>query len=95
VKVNAVVRRGLNDHTVPALLERFRGTPVIVRLIEYMDVGTAMPGDLPRWCRRPSCSPRSAVAGRSRALPGSYRREVAERYRYGRRRRRDRASSPR
>jgi len=39
VKVNAVVQRGVNDQTIPALLERFRGTPVIVRLIEYMDVG--------------------------------------------------------
>jgi cyclic pyranopterin phosphate synthase len=39
VKVNAVIKRGVNDHTVLALLERFRGTPVIVRLIEYMDVG--------------------------------------------------------
>ncbi|NJD31569.1 MAG: GTP 3',8-cyclase MoaA [Gammaproteobacteria bacterium] len=40
VKVNAVVKRGVNDHTVLSLVERFRGTPVIVRLIEYMDVGT-------------------------------------------------------
>ena len=39
VKVNAVVKRGVNDHTVLPLLERFRGTPVIVRLIEFMDVG--------------------------------------------------------
>ncbi len=39
VKVNAVVQRGVNDHTVLPLLERFRGTGVVVRLIEYMDVG--------------------------------------------------------
>ena len=39
VKVNAVVQRGVNDHTVLDLLERFRGTGVIVRFIEYMDVG--------------------------------------------------------
>lgn len=39
VKINAVVQRGVNDHTVMALLEKFRGTPHIVRLIEYMDVG--------------------------------------------------------
>jgi GTP 3',8-cyclase len=39
VKVNTVVKRGVNDHTVLGLLERFRGTRVIVRLIEYMDVG--------------------------------------------------------
>jgi cyclic pyranopterin phosphate synthase len=40
VKVNAVVQRGINDHTVLPLLERFRGTGVTVRLIEFMDVGT-------------------------------------------------------
>jgi cyclic pyranopterin phosphate synthase len=39
VKVNAVVQRGINDHTVLSLLEHFRGTGVTVRLIEYMDVG--------------------------------------------------------
>ncbi len=39
VKVNAVVQRGVNDHTVLPLLEHFRGTGVTVRLIEYMDVG--------------------------------------------------------
>jgi GTP 3',8-cyclase len=39
VKVNAVVQRGRNDHTVLDLLGHFRGTGVTVRLIEYMDVG--------------------------------------------------------
>ena len=39
VKINAVVQRGVNDHTVLALLDHFRGTGVTVRLIEYMDVG--------------------------------------------------------
>jgi GTP 3',8-cyclase len=39
VKINTVVQRGINDHTVLGLLEHFRGTGHIVRLIEYMDVG--------------------------------------------------------
>ncbi len=39
IKVNAVVERGVNDHTVLDLVEHFRGSGVIVRLIEYMDVG--------------------------------------------------------
>ena len=39
IKINAVVPRGVNDHTVLDLVERFRGTGVIVRFIEYMDVG--------------------------------------------------------
>ena len=39
IKINVVVQRGVNDHTVLDLLEHFRGTPHIVRLIEFMDVG--------------------------------------------------------
>ena len=39
IKINTVVQRGVNDHTVLDLIERFRGTGVIVRLIEFMDVG--------------------------------------------------------
>ena len=39
VKINAVIERGVNDHTALGLLEHFRGSPVIVRFIEYMDVG--------------------------------------------------------
>jgi len=39
LKINAVVQRGVNDQTVLDLVERFRGTGVIVRFIEYMDVG--------------------------------------------------------
>ena len=41
IKINAVVQRGVNDHTVLDLLDHFRGTPHLVRLIEYMDVGNS------------------------------------------------------
>lgn len=41
LKINTVVQRGINDHTVMDLLEHFRGTPHRVRLIEYMDVGNS------------------------------------------------------
>ncbi len=40
LKVNTVVQRGVNDGTVPQLLNYFRGSGVEVRLIEYMDAGT-------------------------------------------------------
>ena len=39
IKINVVVQRGINDHTVLDLLDHFRGTGHIVRLIEFMDVG--------------------------------------------------------
>jgi GTP 3',8-cyclase len=39
VKVNAVVKRGVNDDGIVALAEQFRGTGHTLRFIEYMDVG--------------------------------------------------------
>jgi len=39
LKINTVVQRGVNDHTVLDLLAHFRGSGHSVRLIEYMDVG--------------------------------------------------------
>ena len=39
IKVNTVVQKGVNDHTIIDLLRHFKGTGVIVRFIEYMDVG--------------------------------------------------------
>ena len=41
LKINTVVQRGVNDHTIMSLLDHFRGTPHRVRLIEYMDVGNS------------------------------------------------------
>ncbi len=40
VKINAIVRRGVNDHTVLDLVRHFKGTGHILRFIEFMDVGT-------------------------------------------------------
>ena len=40
VKVNAVVKRGVNDTGFVELAEHFRGTGHVLRFIEFMDVGT-------------------------------------------------------
>jgi cyclic pyranopterin phosphate synthase len=39
IKVNMVVQRGVNDHEVPAMARHFRGSGIVLRFIEYMDVG--------------------------------------------------------
>ena len=39
VKVNCVVQKGVNEAEVKKLVSHFQGTDVIVRFIEYMDVG--------------------------------------------------------
>jgi len=40
VKINTVLKRGVNDDEILELAEHFRGTGAILRFIEYMDVGT-------------------------------------------------------
>ena len=39
IKVNMVVKRGTNDHEILPMARRFRGTGIVLRFIEYMDVG--------------------------------------------------------
>ena len=39
VKVNTVIRAGYNEHSVKMVADRFVGSDVIVRYIEFMDVG--------------------------------------------------------
>jgi len=82
LKINAVVQRGVNDHTVMQLLERFRGTGVIVRMIEYMDVG-----NINHWQESdtvPLAQLRARIGERwpLRAERSNYNGEVATRYLY-------------
>ena len=39
VKVNMVVKRGTNDHEILPMARHFRGSGIVLRFIEYMDVG--------------------------------------------------------
>lgn len=41
IKINAVVKRGVNEHAVVDMARHFKGTGHIVRFIEYMDVGNS------------------------------------------------------
>ncbi len=82
VKINVVVQRGVNDHTVLDLLEHFRGRRVIVRFIEYMDVGTRNGWRLTDVV--PSAELRTRIHARwpLEALEAGYRGEVARRWRF-------------
>ncbi len=82
IKVNAVVKRGVNEHTVVDLVEYFRGTGVIVRFIEYMDVGT-----INHWQASDTVPSRELLALLGARWPltptqPNYHGEVAERYRF-------------
>jgi len=82
VKVNMVVKRNVNDGSVIDMAERFRGTGIILRLIEFMDVGTTN-----GW-RLDDVVPAADIVAAVDAelplepLPSRYPGEVAERYRY-------------
>lgn len=82
VKVNAVVKRGVNDHTIVDMAEYFRGTGHILRFVEYMDVGTTN-----GW-RLDDVVPASEIVEQIRAVyplepvPPAYPGEVARRFRY-------------
>jgi len=41
VKVNMVVQRGVNEHEIVAMAEHFRHSGIVLRFIEYMDVGSS------------------------------------------------------
>jgi cyclic pyranopterin phosphate synthase len=39
IKVNMVIKRGTNEHEILPMARHFRGTGIVLRFIEYMDVG--------------------------------------------------------
>lgn len=80
LKINTVVERGKNDHTVLDILERFRGTGTIVRFIEYMDVGTVNGWQPSQVVTSKELLERIAARWPVQPLDSNYRGEVAKRY---------------
>ncbi len=82
VKVNAVVKRGVNDDGIVELARHFRGSPHTLRFIEFMDVGTTN-----GW-RLDDVVPAAEIVERIDAVfplepvEAAYRGEVAQRWRY-------------
>ncbi len=82
VKVNMVVKRGVNDQEILPMARRFRGTGHILRFIEFMDVGTSN-----GW-RMDDVVPSAEVVRRIHEqmplveVEPNYTGEVAERWRY-------------
>jgi cyclic pyranopterin phosphate synthase len=80
IKINCVVERGVNDQTVLGLLERFRGTGIIVRFVEYMDVGNRNHWSMERVVPSRELVQRIATRWPVHPVQENYRGEVAERY---------------
>src|SRR5262245_12273811 len=82
IKINCVVQRGVNEHSIVPLARRFKGTGHVVRFIEYMDVGT-----LNGWDPAQVVSAAEIVKAIGEAFPleplePAYAGEVAERWGY-------------
>ncbi len=81
VKINMVVKRGVNEADIVAMARRFEGPETIVRFIEYMDVGNSN-----GW-RLDDVVPAAEILARLRdafsidAIPPNYPGETSHRYR--------------
>jgi len=82
VKVNMVVKRGVNDDGVLAMAEHFRGTGHIVRFIEYMDVGRTNGWRLDDVVPAGEVLERIAARYPLEPVDPNYPGEVARRWRY-------------
>jgi cyclic pyranopterin phosphate synthase len=82
LKVNAVVQRGVNDHTVLDMVEHFRGSGVTPRFIEYMDVGNRNAWEPARVVPSRELVDRIDARWPLEPVHAGYRGEVAARYRF-------------
>ena len=82
IKINAVVQRGVNDHTIVELARHFKGTGYIVRFIEFMDVGSLNDWKLDSVVPSADMIERIDAVFPLEPMEPSYSGEVAERYRY-------------
>ena len=82
IKINMVVKRGVNESSILSMARYFRGAAYILRFIEYMDVGSTN-----GWRLEDVVTAREIVAMLSAEMPlepiePNYRGEVARRWRY-------------
>ena len=82
IKINMVVKRGVNDHQIVDMARYFKGSGQIVRFIEFMDVGATN-----GWRMDDVIASSEVVRRISAQFPlvvadANYQGEVAERWRY-------------
>lgn len=82
LKINTVVQRGINDHTLLDLIQYFRPRGHIVRFIEYMDVGTLNGWNYDRVFPSDELIQKIREVMPLEAVPPHDAGEVARRYRY-------------
>jgi cyclic pyranopterin phosphate synthase len=82
LKINAVVRRGVNEESVVPLVERFRGSGHVVRFVEFMDVGHTNGWRLDEVVTAREILDRLRARWELEPVGARYRGEVAKRWRF-------------
>ncbi len=82
VKVNMVVKKGLNDHSILPMARFFHGTGQILRFIEFMDVGNSNAWDLSSVVTSRQIADIIHTELPIRSMEANYRGEVAKRWEY-------------
>jgi cyclic pyranopterin phosphate synthase len=82
VKINMVVKRGVNDQGIVQMAERWRGTGHIIRFIEYMDVGSTNGWKMDDVISSAEVVRRIGARWPLEPIDANYPGEVAERWRY-------------
>ena len=82
LKINMVVRKGVNDAQIVPLAERFRGSGHILRFIEFMDVGASNGWQLDEVLPSAEVIERIHTRFPLEPIDPNYVGEVAERWRY-------------
>lgn len=82
IKIDTVVQRGANDHTLVEIAKHFKGTGHIVRFIEFMDVGNRNGWKLDQVVTAKEIIEKISTEFPLEPLDPNYRGEVATRYRY-------------
>jgi cyclic pyranopterin phosphate synthase len=82
LKINMVVRRGVNDHDILPMAAHFRGSGHILRFIEYMDVGSSNGWHLDEVVTSAEIIERIGSIYPLETIDPNYVGEVAQRWRY-------------
>lgn len=82
LKINSVIQKGVNDHTVADLARYFKDRGHIVRFIEYMDVGTRNDWKMDEVVPAHEIVERIDAEMPLEPITENYFGEVAQRYRY-------------
>ena len=82
IKVNMVVKKGTNDHEIIAMAKHFKGSGIILRFIEFMDVGSSNGWNMEQVLPSKEVIAQINAAFPLQAIDANYTGEVAQRWRY-------------